>query len=335
MTRFRRQLSPSCSVASAQNNYIAYPYTKQLTAFPFVDQSGAVIVTTAAWAQAHNIPRDRWVFYRGGAAHTEVWFVTERPTLHANHAIAVALCGALCDAGFLSELELPAAIDVACRGFTDSIEQSEHYSNFNKSALQFAPLQRALSHIDAFDLYSCFPSAVQYALSSLGLDPRDPRPISLTGGLSAFGGAGSTYMLHSIAAATRAIRTRQHRTVLVSGVANYCTRYCVGIYSAEPGPWMLLPPQRHVQHQQSLDEREPVSLEPRAESSAIIESFTAIYDGGAPQLVVLGRLPNSKRFLAYASCTLEQLANAVGKPCIVRYDEKAQRNIATISNAKL
>ena len=41
----------------------------------------------------------------------------------------------------------------------------------------------SVDDIDAFDLYSCFPVAVIEALAALGLDSKDSRPLTLTGGL--------------------------------------------------------------------------------------------------------------------------------------------------------
>jgi len=41
--------------------------------------------------------------------------------------------------------------------------------------------------VSRFDLYSCFPSAVQVAMRALGIAPDDPRPLTVTGGLG-FGG---------------------------------------------------------------------------------------------------------------------------------------------------
>ena len=45
-----------------QNRMIAYPYTKLLTANMQVDQGAALIMCSAAAAEAAGVPRDRWVF---------------------------------------------------------------------------------------------------------------------------------------------------------------------------------------------------------------------------------------------------------------------------------
>ena len=58
-----------------------------------------------------------------------------------------------------------------------------------------------LGQIDAFDLYSCFPSSVRFACDALGLALDDPRGLTLTGGLPYAGGPASGYVTHSIAAA--------------------------------------------------------------------------------------------------------------------------------------
>jgi acetyl-CoA C-acetyltransferase len=85
-----------------------------------------------------------------------------------------------------------------------------------------------------FDLYSCFPSAVEIALDALGLSADDPRPLSLTGGLAFFGGPGNNYVAHSIAEAVAASRSDPGSVSLVTGVGWYVTKHSVGLYSSEP-----------------------------------------------------------------------------------------------------
>jgi acetyl-CoA C-acetyltransferase len=58
---------------------------------------------------------------------------------------------------------------------------------------------RGIEGIDRFDLYSCFPSAVQIACREMGIPQDDPRGLTVTGGLPYFGGPGNNYVTHSIA----------------------------------------------------------------------------------------------------------------------------------------
>ncbi len=88
-----------------------------------------------------------------------------------------------------------------------------------------------------FDLYSCFPSAVQLALRSLGLAGPlggDARPITVTGGLAYAGGPGNDYVTHSIARMVEACRADPGSRGLVTALGWYATKHSVGVYSTDP-----------------------------------------------------------------------------------------------------
>ena len=53
--------------------------------------------------------------------------------------------------------------------------------------------------IGVFDLYSCFPCAVEMAAEALGIAADDARGLTVTGGLPYFGGPGNNYSLHAVA----------------------------------------------------------------------------------------------------------------------------------------
>jgi acetyl-CoA C-acetyltransferase len=90
-----------------------------------------------------------------------------------------------------------------------------------------------IDDIGAFDLYSCFPCAVQMAARAMGLALDDARGLTVTGGLPYFGGPGNNYTLHAIA--TMADRLRQRGgTGLVTGLGWYATKHAVGVYGTEP-----------------------------------------------------------------------------------------------------
>jgi acetyl-CoA C-acetyltransferase len=91
--------------------------------------------------------------------------------------------------------------------------------------------------IARFDLYSCFPSAVQTAMKELGLGGAaggDFRLLTVTGGLAFFGGPGNNYVSHSVAAMVDACRTDPGAFGLVTGIGYYLTKHSAGIYSARP-----------------------------------------------------------------------------------------------------
>jgi acetyl-CoA C-acetyltransferase len=86
--------------------------------------------------------------------------------------------------------------------------------------------------LGAFDLYSCFPSALNLACDALGLDPLDERGLTVTGGLPFAGGPSSCYMIHSIASMVDTLRTTGG-TGLVTGVGMHMTKHVAAIYSSE------------------------------------------------------------------------------------------------------
>ena len=67
---------------------------------------------------------------------------------------------------------------------------------------------KTVADVAAFDLYSCFPSAVEVAMKEIGIAEDDPRPISVTGGLPFFGGPGNNYVTHSIAEMMNVVRAQ-------------------------------------------------------------------------------------------------------------------------------
>ncbi|MDD4356556.1 MAG: acetyl-CoA acetyltransferase [Smithellaceae bacterium] len=84
---------------SPDNRYIGYPYTKYMNANVDVDQSAAVIMTTAESARLIGISEDKWVYPAGGGDFNDVWYVTRRPCLHQSPAIRHAARIALQQAG--------------------------------------------------------------------------------------------------------------------------------------------------------------------------------------------------------------------------------------------
>jgi acetyl-CoA C-acetyltransferase len=97
------------------------------------------------------------------------------------------------------------------------------------AALEAAGL--GVDDVGAFDLYSCFPCAVQMAAAAMGLALDDARGFTVTGGLPYFGGPGNNYTLHAIATMTDRLR-ESGGVGLVTGLGWYATKHAAGVYSA-------------------------------------------------------------------------------------------------------
>jgi acetyl-CoA C-acetyltransferase len=90
----------------------------------------------------------------------------------------------------------------------------------------FAAAGSSIDDIDHVDIYSCFPSALSFALDALGLD-RSHRlaPFTVTGGLPYAGGAGSGYALGSIAAMADRLIADPGATGLVTAVGMHLSKH--------------------------------------------------------------------------------------------------------------
>jgi acetyl-CoA C-acetyltransferase len=245
---------------SPSNRMIAFPYPKYLNAVIETDQSACALLVSAAYARELGIAEKRWVYpWAGAAAVEEDWFPTQRPSFAECPALRRATQDALARAG------------------------------------------TTLGELDALDFYSCFPVAVEMACEMLALPEDDARGFTVTGGLPYAGGPGNNYTLHAVASMVERLREVPGRRGLVTGNGWYLTKHsaCVLASARRPGepaqdafaPPVEAPPSRTAA---------PVALAEGASGPATVETYTVTYDReGAPQRgIVVGRLPDGRRFLA-------------------------------------
>jgi acetyl-CoA C-acetyltransferase len=153
----------------------------------------------------------------------------------------------------------------------------------------------SLDDIDLFDFYSCFPIAVFNVRDGLNLDPNDPRPLTVTGGLPFFGGAGNNYSMHAVAAMVRRLRANPEAKGLVAANGGFLSKYSVGIYSRTPGPWEGIDSDAL---QAEIDSWTGPGMAP-GDGAGVIETYTIDYSGPEPVGVIVGRLDGSgARFAA-------------------------------------
>jgi acetyl-CoA C-acetyltransferase len=186
---------------------------------------------------------------------------------------------------------------------------------------------RSLDGIALFDLYSCFASAVEVACAEIGLAERDPRGLTVTGGLPFFGGPGNNYVTHAIGEMMRRLRAALGRFGLVSANGNYLTKHSWGVYSTAPiaGPWQREEPSRL---QAELDRLPKAPFTQTPAGRATIETYTVMHDRDGPAYSVLfGRLlASGQRFIANTPsdpATLHDLQDreGLGRPGTVSHHE--------------
>jgi acetyl-CoA C-acetyltransferase len=212
-----------------------------------------------------------------------------------------------------------------CGDAHDVWNVSERANLYSSPAIRTAG-QRALGQaaigiddIASFDLYSCFPSAVQIARDMLGIGADDPRTLTVTGGLPYHGGPGNNYVMHSVATMMQKLRQEPGTKGLVTGLGWYITKHSVGIYGSDAPE---RPFSRHdpTVDQATIDAMPRTQLVHEANGRGVVETYTVLHDrDGAPMRgLIVGRLEDGRRFLANTSAdrdVLEGLESeeAIGK----------------------
>jgi acetyl-CoA C-acetyltransferase len=123
------------------------------------------------------------------------------------------------------------AVEVLLPGARRWLGRSEGAEAAVAAALEAAGL--GADAVDAFDLYSCFPSAVQMGARALGVTVDDPRGLTLTGGLPYAGGPGNNYTTHGIASMVARLR-RAGGVGVCTGLGGWATKHAAGVYASRP-----------------------------------------------------------------------------------------------------
>jgi acetyl-CoA C-acetyltransferase len=201
------------------------------------------------------------------------------------------------------ELGVPMERRVYLRGWcyaTDPVYLAEHRDLSESPAMRAASAEAlrcagvGIDDVAHIDLYSCFASSVHLACDALGIATDDARGLTVTGGLPFSGGAGSNYMLHSIAALTDVLRADPGSQGLVSGVGMHMTKHCYAVYSTTPGE-MAMPDQSRVQS--SLDALGATPITDAHAGPVSVASYTIAHGrDGAPEWgLVIGDLDDGTR----------------------------------------
>lgn len=176
-----------------------------------------------------------------------------------------------------------------------------------KGALEAAGT--SIDEVAHFDIYSCFPCAVQMAATAMGLALDDRRRLTVTGGLPYFGGPGNNYTLHAIV--TMAERLRHGGgTGLVTGLGWYATKHAVGLYGADPpaAGWR----QGDTSAAQAAIDAGAVELAVDAVGPATVIASTVVMgrSGSVQAAPVVARLPDGRQVAAAAED--DELASLAG-----------------------
>ena len=157
---------------------------------------------------------------------------------------------------------------------------------------------KTIDDMSYFDIYSCFPSAVQIACDELGIAHDDPRGLTVTGGLPYFGGPGNNYVMHSIASMMDKLRADPGSFGLLNANGWFVTKHSLGIYSTTPltKAWQRENPEDY-QAEILAQQHPPFTEQPTG--TGTIETYTVVHNrAGLERGIVIGKLEDGTRFLA-------------------------------------
>jgi acetyl-CoA C-acetyltransferase len=156
-----------------------------------------------------------------------------------------------------------------------------------------------------FDLYSCFPSAVELALDAIGLGGPaggDPRPLTVTGGLCFAGGPVNNYPTHALAAMTTALRADPGSVGVTTALGWYATKHSAGVWSTTPpaGGYRRVDPK---ETQAIVDAVPPRPTVDEHDGPATVEATEVVMerDGTPAQAILYVRTAHGARTMATTS----------------------------------
>jgi len=182
----------------------------------------------------------------------------------------------------------------------DTLHASPAIAAAGRAALDAAAVD--IDDVSRFDLYSCFPSAVEIALDALGLrgpGGGDARPLTVTGGLGFAGGPANNYPTHAIAGMVDACRRDPGSVGMVSALGWYVTKHSIGLYSTTP-------PERAFVRVDGASTQGVVDALPGRETAgayagpATVEATAVVFEReGSPAVAIASMLtPDGRRALA-------------------------------------
>ncbi|MFD0470434.1 acetyl-CoA synthetase [Nonomuraea thailandensis] len=179
-----------------------------------------------------------------------------------------------------------------------------------------------LDDMNALDLYSCFAIALRQACDAIGLDPLDPRGLTVTGGLPYAGGPASDYVLHSTATMAGLLRAQSGHG-LVSGVGMHLTKHTYAVWSSEPGGRLGDVAPVHVAKE--------VPLVDSYEGVGVVAGYTVAHgrDGGAEKGFLVVDVPGGRAYAVVSERGL--LEEAEGRELVgeeVRVSSDGKVNVA-------
>ena len=162
-----------------------------------------------------------------------------------------------------------------------------------------------IDEVEHFDLYSCFPAAVQVFARELGL-PLE-RSLTVTGGMRFAGGPLNNYVLQATARMAEVLRGDPGSVGLVTCVSGFLNKLGFAVWASKPAP-------RGFQYADVSDDvaaqARPREIVGEWTGSAVIAGYTVLYSGETPaRAIAVCDLSDGRRTVAASDAP--ELADAM------------------------
>jgi acetyl-CoA C-acetyltransferase len=177
----------------------------------------------------------------------------------------------------------------------DSVFLSEREELHRSPAVRIAGAKalelagREAPEIDHYDLYSCFPAAVQVTAQELGVPAG--RALTVTGGLTFGGGPLNSYGLHAVARMAEVVRADRGSVGLVHGNGGWLAKHSLGVYSCAP-------PEHGFRSENLQEEVDALPLREAQvdwKGAVTLEAYTVAHHQGAPRVAHVACLTDDGR----------------------------------------
>ncbi len=149
-----------------------------------------------------------------------------------------------------------------------------------------------LDDVAHFDLYSCFPAAVQIGRGGLGIAVTDTRPLTVTGGLGFAGGPVNNYPTHGIAAMVDMLRARPGAVGLTTALGWYVTKHAAAVWSTRPPAH----PFQRTNVQSEVDATPRREVGGLVDAEVTVEATSVAFDrDGIPSVAIVTALTDDER----------------------------------------
>jgi len=172
--------------------------------------------------------------------------------------------------------------------------------------------------IDFYDLYSCFPIAIQMFAKSLQL--KDINNSSITGAMPFAGGPINSFVLHSTVKLISKIRKQQKGTGIITGVSGMMTKQSYALWSKNPIIDFI---HKDFTNEANFIET-PIELSNDVNGDGIIIGYTVLKRNTTKAIIYLNTADNKRKLITSSDKTIIELMESeewVGKKVNFKKDQ--------------